>query len=103
MEERICIIRDSELVFQHPHPEASASLHDERVTAIWEEPKLYLDFYPQDVADGMRSSWGGRLEAAKTQRLPASRRAESLDARQKTRRLASSTAALLLSFFGLWS
>ena len=74
MKERIWVNRDSETVFQHLHPDASAPLHDERVTAIWKEPNLHLEFHHQG---------SGRLEAAKTQKLPASRRPASLDAKQK--------------------
>ena len=43
----------SEIVFQSLHP----PLHEERVTAVREEPNLHIEFYLQGVTDGMRSPW----------------------------------------------
>ena len=45
----------SEIVFQSLHPDTGAPLHEERVTAVREEPNVHLEFYLQGVTDGMRS------------------------------------------------
>ena len=34
-----------------------APLHEERVTAVREEPNLHLEFYLQGVTDGRQSPW----------------------------------------------
>ena len=47
----------SEIVFLFLHLDTGAPLHEERVTAVREEPNLHLEFYLQGVTDGMRSPW----------------------------------------------
>ena len=34
-----------------------SKLHDERIIAVREEPKMHIEFYQRDVPDGMRTPW----------------------------------------------
>ena len=43
--------------FRRLHPDTGNQLHDDRVTAVREEPDLHREFYLQDVTDGMPSLW----------------------------------------------
>ena len=43
------------------HPDTDAPLHKKRVIAVREEPNLHLEFYLQDVTDGMRPPWKSQL------------------------------------------
>ena len=72
MQERIWINRvESEIVFQPLHPDITAPLHEERVTAMREEPSLHFLFYQRDVTDGMRSLHGAeRVETLDCSGLP---------------------------------
>ena len=43
--------------FRRLHPDNGNQLHDDRVTAVREEPDLHCEFYLGDVTDGMPSLW----------------------------------------------
>ena len=46
--------------FRRLHPDTGNQLHDDRVTAVREEPDLHREFYLGDVTDGMPSLWKPR-------------------------------------------
>ena len=47
----------SETVLQALHPDTGKQLHDERVTAVREEPDFHREVYLRDVTYGMPSPW----------------------------------------------